>query len=99
MKLRRWHSIGGRVILGLFMIVAASLAWRYYRQLGWYSLPAFLVIAADFALFMRSCFRANAIETGVILAIIFALEVLLVPSVHVHSSRDVRNVSRSAANP
>ncbi len=34
-----------------------------------------------------------------IFAIILALEVLLVPSVHVHSNRDVRNVSRSAARP
>jgi hypothetical protein len=99
MKLSRWQSIAGRLILGLLMLVAASLAWRYYRKLGWYSLPAFLVIAAAFALFMRSCFRVNAIEAGVICAIILALEVLLVPSVHVHSNRHVREVSRSAASP
>jgi hypothetical protein len=65
MKLSRWQSIAGRLIHGLLMIVAASLAWRYYRQLDWYSPPAFLVIAAAFALFIRSYFRVNAIETGV----------------------------------
>ena len=87
MKLSRWQSIGGRVILGLLMIVAASFAWRYYRPHSWYSLPAFLLIAAAFTLFFRSCYRANAIEMGVFFAIVFALEVLLVPSVAVHSDR------------
>ncbi len=48
---------------------------------------------------IRSLRRANAVETWVIFANILALEILLVPAVHVHSDRHVRNVSRAAINP
>ena len=99
MKLGRWLFIAGRLVLGLLIIVAMFLTWRYYHQLGLYSLPAFLIIASTLAIFIRSLIRANALETGVIFVIILVLEFLLVPAVHVHSDRHVRNVGRSARQP
>jgi hypothetical protein len=99
MKLRRWLFFAGRLVVGLLIVVAVFLTWRYYQQLRLYSLPAFLIIASTLAIFIRSLIRANALETGVIFVIILALEFLLVPAVHVHSDRHVRNLSRSAVNP
>jgi thiol:disulfide interchange protein len=89
-KPNRWLFIGGRLFPGLLIILAVFFTWRYYQQFGMYSLPAFLIIAAVLALFIRSLIRATAVETGVIFAIILALELLLVPAVHVHSDRPVR---------
>src|SRR5262245_13769051 len=99
MKLSHWLFIAGRLVVGLLIIVAVLLTWRFYQQLGLYSLHAFLIIASTLAIFIRSLIRANALETGVIFVIILALEFLWVPAVHVHSVRHVRNLSPSAVNP
>ncbi len=99
MKLSRWLFTGGRFVFGLLMIVATFITWRDYQQLGLYAYPAFLIIALALALVIQSLSRANTVEMCVIFAIILALEFLLVPAVHVHSDRHVRNVIRTAVNP
>ena len=97
-RLRGWLFIGGRLVLGLLIILAVFSTWRNYQQLGLYSLPAFLIIAAVLALLIRSLIRTTAVETGVVFAIILVLDLLLVPAVHVHSERNAYNVRRSAVN-
>jgi hypothetical protein len=100
MAKRSKSLIAGQLVVGCLMVVAIVFVTLNCRQLGSYLFPACLLPAVVLALLVRSFFRLTFLDTAVICATIFVLEMLLIPAVSTtHSGRHARTAIQSADNP
>jgi hypothetical protein len=92
--------IAAQLAVGCLMIVAITFVELNWRQLGLYLYPACLLPALVLAFLVRSFFRLTLMDTAVICATIFVLEMVLVPGISTdHSGRRARAAIQRADRP